>query len=585
MATNPYYQDELIYLRELGAEFARNNPRLTQFLGTNSQDPDIERLLEGFAFLTGRIRQKLDDYFPELAHGLLALIWPHYLRPIPPFSILQFRATPGDAPAQQAVPAGTFVESRPIEGTVCTFRTAYPVAYRPLILEPPRVDSTATGSSLRLTLSHAGGGALSGLAIDRLRLYLDGQVDPGAARLLRLFLLRRVAQIRLVSGPGGARRLGGQELLCSVGFGADEAVLPAPDNSFSGFRLIQEYFAYPEKFLFVDLLGLDRLTAADGATVQIEIQFDRPLPEGFRLPADGIRLNCTPIINLFSRSIDPVRVNQQQTEYRLRPGAKDPRHADIFALDDVIGWVQGTGERVVYEPFESFRHASSAAGATHAYYRLTLKPAVGRRGFDHFISFVDADALRAVPRTETIAVNATCTNGALAALVPAGGIDQATASSPPELDFANIQAVRPTVPPPQDERVFWRLIANLSRNAASLAQIEPLRDVLATYEFRASYDERAERRLALMLEGLRSIDTKPLTWFSRGLAYRGTALTLYVEDSKLGGPGETFLLGEVLDAFFAAYASINSVHRLSLEGLDSNLALDWPTRLGDQAAL
>jgi type VI secretion system protein ImpG len=141
---NKYYQDELAYLREMGQEFARANPQGAHFVGEASSDPDVERLLEGFAFLTARLRQKLENELPELTHSLLELLWPHYLRPIPSTTIIQFEALPQAAKEVRTIPRGAELHSIPVDGTPCRFRTVSDVTLAPLILETLTLRKDAT---------------------------------------------------------------------------------------------------------------------------------------------------------------------------------------------------------------------------------------------------------------------------------------------------------------------------------------------------------------------------------------------------------------------------------------------------------
>lgn len=176
MSINRYFQDELSYLREIGDEFARENPRLAPYLSRDSQDPDVERLLEGFAFMTGRLREKLDDELPEVAHSLIELVWPNYLRPVPAMTIIEFTPVPG-ADASAPIGRGTLVASRPVAGTTCRFRTSYEVRCVPLSVAGVVTDSTPTSSRLTVQLTLQDGADLTQVSTDRLRLYLDGGTD------------------------------------------------------------------------------------------------------------------------------------------------------------------------------------------------------------------------------------------------------------------------------------------------------------------------------------------------------------------------------------------------------------------------
>jgi type VI secretion system protein ImpG len=282
VAISAFYEDELAYLRELGADFARANPKLAPFLGHEGNDPDVERLLEGFAFIAARLRERLDDELPELSHGLARLIWPHYLRPIPPMTILAFEAVPSGSQSAVRIPAGVQVRSRPIDSVTCPFALAYPLDVLPLSLSGVQFENRPTSARLSFRLKAVGKAAMDVLAERKLRLFFNAERDPQTARALLLWLSRHVRQIECVS-EGGSRITLGQAGAQPVGFSDEEGVLPWPGNSFSGFRLLQEYLTFPTKFMFVDLAGFERLAADRSKGMSIIIDFDRPFPDQFRV--------------------------------------------------------------------------------------------------------------------------------------------------------------------------------------------------------------------------------------------------------------------------------------------------------------
>jgi len=195
---NKYYQDELAYLREMGRDFARIYPEAAHFVGEASQDPDVERLLEGFAFLTARVRQKLEDELPEVTHTLLETFFPHYLRPIPSFTVIQFEALPQAAREVRQIPAGVEIDSTPVDGTACRFRTGYGVQLQPLTLENVTLRTEAP-PSLRLRIRLPEGTDLAKLGLSTLRLHLSG--DAAVTRALYLCLCRYLK--RITAAPAG----------------------------------------------------------------------------------------------------------------------------------------------------------------------------------------------------------------------------------------------------------------------------------------------------------------------------------------------------------------------------------------------
>ncbi|MFQ5773101.1 MAG: type VI secretion system baseplate subunit TssF [Kiloniellaceae bacterium] len=588
MSFNKYFQDELAYLRELGREFSDANPKLAPFLADSGNDPDVERLLEGFAFLAGRIRQKLEDELPELTHSLITLLWPHFLRPVPSMSILEFQPIPSAMSGTAVIKKGVEVDSVPVEDTACRFRTCYDVDLHPLSLVKADLQRTAAASVLRLGFALEPGASLDRLGLKSLRLYLHG--DPSLSKSLYLWLSRHLEKVTVSAGggPGDENAFTlPPDLVRPVGFAEDEGLLPYPPNAFVAYRLLQEYFNLPEKFLFLDIEGLRPLARFKMADrFELAFEFSRPLEDQVRPKKDTFRLYCTPIVNLFVRDADPIRVDQTKAEYRVRPSGKEPSHYETYSIDQVEGWVQGTGKRRVYKAFESFEHVREAGTpAGGIFYRSRVYPAVVGRSLETYVSFVTAGDSRTMPPTETISIQLTCTNRNLAEKLRAGEIATPTGTSPEFARFRNVIPARPSVIPPLDSGLHWQLISNMSLNYVSLVRIEALRTVLSAYDFRAKYDRKAERESRLRLEGLVGVHTEPVDLLRAGLPVRGLRTHMEMRESNFAGEGDMYLFASVLNEFLSLFASINSFHQLIVTGVEHGEVYRWPAKSGQQLLL
>lgn len=577
MSLNTHYEDELSYLRELGQEFAHANPKLAGFLSREANDPDVERLLEGFAFVVARLRQKLEDEMPELVHGLIRLVWPHYLRPVPPMSVVAFEPAAGGGPAVVRVPAGTALGARPVDGVSCRFRTCYPVEVLPFAIVKTESENRPTTARLALTLQATGRGSLQALQGGRLRLFFNTEREPQIGRTLLLWLSRHLRGVTVTSDTGETVTLPGS-VVSGVGFEETDGVLPYPANAFIGFRHLQEYLSFPEKFLFVEVGGLGALAAMSGRGATFSFEFSRPLPDQIRVTEGHIRLNCTPVINLFAHEAHPLRIDRSRSEYRVVAGGR--LGASIYAIEKVTGYVQGRAERIDYDAFEAFRHDLPGQTEGKPFYRERLRPAVVGRGVDHYLSFVSRLDRAVSPPAEVVSIALTCSNGGLAERLAIGAIDQPTAETPATVTFSNIMGVTSHTPPPIGENLLWRLISNLSRNYGSLIDIGALRTLISSYDFRAVHDAQARRRLELLLEALENVQTGVEDGVLRGLPVRIRTIRLAVAESKIGGEAELFLFGAVLERFFSVYASLNSLHRFSIQGAESKVEYRWSPRAG-----
>lgn len=592
MSFNQYYQSELNALRQLGGVFAARNPALAHFLGQGGRDPDVERLLEGFAFLTGRLREKLDDDLPELTHSLMYLLWPNYMRPLPSFSMLQFEPLAQTGPAVVAL-RDTQLESEPVEGVRCGFRTCYATEVQALKLATLNYSETGEGALLTLRLEVTGDGHLGELNLSRLRLHFAG--DAYISGTLYISLLRHLGGVELVPLDHEGRPLKDEgrkpvsftlpsTCIQPVGFAEDEALIPYPLNTFRGYRYLQEYFAFQEKFLFVDLSGLNVLgsltedTLKLGRSIELKFTLNKNGMERQRPSLENIQLYCTPIVNLFSHDASPVRHQGKQDEYLLLPDEKGRGHCGVFSVDKV-GSSNTAGYLCDFVPFESFEHDPSFdVSKARPHYSVRQRPSLAHEGLDTYLSFGSYE----VKSSETVSVDLTCTNQNLPRRLKVGDIRKG--SAPDQLSFRNILAPTPSYAPPLDRGFLWKLISNMSLNYVSLANVNALKVILETYDLPRYYDQKARDVSKKKLGGLQSISHQHVDRLYRGLPVRGLRTELVINPQGFVGEGDLFLFASVLNEFFALYASLNSYHELQVNSTQGEV-YQWTPRMGLQPLL
>ncbi len=387
----PYYNRELSYVRRLGAQFAEAHPKIAGRLrlGPDSaEDPHVERLIEAFAYLNARTRLKLDDEFPELTESLLGVLYPHYQAPLPSMAVVQFDLDPeqSELTAGHTVPRHALLETEPIDGEPCRFRTGYATTLWPIRLAeaalarppfpaPATRHTAAAASVLRLVLECRGKAAsFAALELGSLRFFLKGQ--PQHAYKLYELILNRTLGVAVAASPNDPSPvLLGPDCLRPVGFERDEGLLPYTARSLSGYRLLTEYFAYPQKFLFFDLAGLDRRALARlGGRMEVYLYLDREAPDLEHLSDDNFRLGCTPVVNLYPKRAEPILLTHADFEYRVAPDARRPRSHEVYSIDRVTASA-ASGESAEYRPFFSVKHAQAAEERR----RLLARGAAGRR--------------------------------------------------------------------------------------------------------------------------------------------------------------------------------------------------------------
>ncbi len=597
-----YYNGELTFIRELGAEFAGKYPKVAARLlldAEKCEDPHVERLLEGFAFLAARVRQKIDDEFPEITDALLGALYPHLRRPLPSMSIVQF--VPGPDPLKLSggltIDRGARLHSRPVGGSPCQFRTAYPVTLWPVEVESARLSPDRVVfpgkrpeavSLLQLRLKGPVGVPFGALGIDRLRFYLDGEAPT--VRALYELLFTRTCQVLLRGqAPGGPEAVVElpRDAIRPVGFGRDEGMVPYPDRAFPGYRLLQEYFAFPEKFLFFDAVGLTALAGRGwGETLDLLIFFDQPPKGDLTLRPENFRLGCAPAVNLFTLVAEPIVLNQTKFEYRVVPDVHRPLATEVYSIDAVTSTASYLAEPLALEPFYALRHAPDA-GAPRACWYESRRPSARKddTGTETTLTFVDPDFRPTRPAAEILTVHATCTNRDLPGRLPFGGSNSDFDLESPGA-ISRVRCLRkptPSLRPPSGRGAQWALVSGLSLNHLSLADseegLEALRALLRMYDLADSAANRQQ------IAGITKVSSRRAAGRVGGGACLGIEVTIEFDEAQFVGSG-VLLLAAVLERFLGMYASINAFSQLvATTRQREGILKRWPPRAGEKVLL
>jgi type VI secretion system protein ImpG len=601
-----YYERELDYLRKSAAQFAEKHPKVASRLvlePTKCEDPHVERLLEGFAFLAARVHLKLEDEFPEITEALLSVVYPQLVRPIPSMSVVEFQLDPekGKLASGMKIERNSQLYSKPISGVPCTFRTCYdttlwPITVNAAELSPPSrlkppVKTSDSAWAIRLELRCAKDVNFVSLKPDKLRFYLDG--ESGLVNILYELLFSRLNRIQVRDLTAGSK-LSPVTLpataLNAVGFGPNEGMVPYPSSSFAGHRLLMEYFAFPEKFFFIDLGGLEAVTHA-GFKDAIEVIFLLSDIEGsgrqqrleLELSKKTFRLGCTPVVNLFPQVAEPIQLNQRRVEYPLIPDVRRPYSVEVYSVDEVSGINSANQKITTYEPFYSLRH--SARRDDRSCFWLARRRPSNRPnddGTDISLSLLDLSLTTADPDATVLSVKTTCTNRDLPGRLPFGNQD-----SDFELEGAapmkRIVALRkPTGPvrPPMGKSVLWRLVSHLSLNYLSLVSEgkDALQEILRLYDQgRTAYSQN-------VIQSILQVRSRP--HFARlvseqGVSFaRGLRIEMEIDEDQFTGGG-AFLFAAVLERFFGLSASLNSFTQLSVTTPQRKEGLyEWEPRSG-----
>jgi type VI secretion system protein ImpG len=570
--------------------------------------------MEGFAFLAARIHRKLDDELPEITESLLSVLYPHYLAPVPSMSVAQFLLDPAQARLQtgQTIPRESTLATRPVDGVPCRFRTCYPVTVWPVELmaagfEPPaRLGPVGNSirTVLRLRLRVIDGLPFADLRqkispteirpLERLRFFLqgEGQVVYDLYELLFNNLVRvELRSTKTRNAPAPVVLPVG--CLEPVGFGRDEGMLPYTDRSFMGYRLLQELFSFPEKFLFLDICELNRCgKVGESDTVEVWLCFDREFAHEKAVNAQTFRLNCTPVTNLFRQVAEPIQLTHTRHEYRVVPDVRRQMATEVYSVDEVLCVSPHLEKPILLRPFYSYKHAAhqkEERSFWHASRRASERK--DDTGTEVYLTLMDLDFNPSLPGIDTLTVRTTCTNRDLPARLPFGAREGDFQLEGPGI-FQSIRCLKkptPTLRPSLRRGAHWRLISHLSLNYLSLLQSEngkgpeALQEILKLYDFA---DSSATRRQIAGITGVsarrvfRVVGSALRTGFTRGVE-----ISLELDEQQYVGTG-VFLFATVLEHFFALYSSMNSFTQLVLTTQQrEGIVHRWPPKAGEQIVL
>lgn len=599
-ALRSYFQRELGGLRDDATRFAKDHPNIARELGLArgvSRDPQVELLMQSFAYLTGRLNFRLDEDRGLIPNLLLGLLYPHLQAPMPSMAVAEIQVK---ADGANFVDGWTLKRDRQIYTTAtvpggaevtCRMRTVYDTPLLPLKVASVELASAnefgdlthgrPAQSVLRVEITREGDEDIKNLNLNTLRMHLHGD-DRNAFALYEL-ISRHCTGIAVRAGQGRPARMLGREALRWLGFEADEAALPASPQTHPGFRLLQEYFAFREKFLFFDVTGID---AGDcEGRLQVLFLLDKAVPSSLSVRRDAIKLNCVPLINLYPQRIEPLRLDQRDYEYRLIGDGARHRFCEIHSLLELSALQADGSERELAPYFAAARYDQLV---DHDYFylpRRALSQLPSVPGTELYLSFLDLKLNLGQPPGDAIVGRALCTNRRLP--------EHLGPSDELELEGAGpVDAIRLLGKPTRHRAPGvlgnepWALLAQLSPNFLSLSDhVDSLGALKRMLNLHCDSDVPANTR---EIDALQALSCRPSVKRLGGGVWRGLTRGLGVHltvNEEAFDAGSALLFGEMLHRFLALYAAVNSYVTLTLEGTTQGVTKQWPPMVGDRVVL
>lgn len=567
------YREERAALDKEAARYVEEHPNLAPLMSGSLADQGVERLFEGTAFLNALLRQKLEDDFPEFIHEIIGSQQPEYLRPVPASSIAAFIMKP-NCTEPRIIPKGTQLDSVPVEGTRCRFRTCYDTEVYPLsIVGAGYFHSSGRLPMIRLHME-LNGMPPSDFRPDSLRFFLGN--DHSAACHLYLLLTRFLHRVVITPEGDGSSAVLPADCLRPAGFGNNEIILPGFSDTVASHQILREYFLFPFKYLFVELSGFEKWKdRGDGSRFHIMFElincpFGAPI-----VGAQSFVLSATPIINLFHHQAIPLQVDASTERYQVRPAGKIAEHFHLFDLDGVSGVTPGNRRRRGYV---LFNHADKDFEPGSMCF-VTREKSSFQDGYDTYLSLFPDERERS--QGGKLAVNLTCTNGTLPERLDIGDIRIATAGTPESVEFTNIAPVTPTRFPLSEKNILWRHLSAFSLNRLSLLAPVTFRSIVRLYTPGHSRCTVAVDAVEKRIEGIVGIEAEMTDRIICGAIYRGHTIRLKFKGDHFSGPGELYLFCSVLERFLGGYATQKCFTRLIAEDVVAGHVFDWPPRFGD----
>lgn len=565
------YQKELQYLKELVADFIKAHPSAAHLMGGATADADVERLLEGTAFMAARLRQKLDDDYPEIINTILHDIQPQYLRPIPATTIIAFTPKQNCTEAR-IIPERTHLDSAPVDGTSCRFATSFPVEIHLLALTDASFAQPA-GLPPVLTLNlELRGVRLADWRPKSLRLFLGGK--HANAVNLYLLLMRHLKRIVFAPCDNGKSVVLEPAKLQPAGFSGKEALFPYPAPENSAYQCMQDFFHLPGKFLFLDLHGWESWhERGEGTKFAIRFELEKlPFPAP-QVTTDDFILFAAPAVNVFPHQAEPVILDGHDTNHLLRPQG-DPDSYNVYDVMKVTGYADRTAQEINFSPVET----SNPGQHSTPVYRVIRANSTFHHGYDTYLSVKEPDKPH-YKRASHLDVHLLCTNGKLAEKVKTGDIRKDTDSSPNFAEFANCKPVTSAVSLAFGSNLLWRLYSQCYANL-SLLTADNLRAMLKLISFSDCRDRTTALANERKISGIADLQIKSADRLIGPVMTMGREIRIKLNRDYYVSPGDMFLFGALLDHFLGGFASESSFIRTVIEDVQSGVEYGWPARMG-----
>lgn len=569
-----HYLDELERLRSLGREFAEDHPTVASYLAGESGDPDIERLLQGFAFLAALVRRKMDDEIPEFIQDVINLVAPDIALPMPAITILKL-GLDGKSPNGILVNAKTKFASQKIDDTPCYFLTSWPIVAQPVVLTDVIVQKDLESND-RLSLEMS----LDAMSLvhwtgDVLSVYLSGSYPEATNFALGLRHRLKSISIRALGG-GSAHPLS----INFPGLDPSSALFEAPQTLFEHLRWVRQFLAFPERALFFELSGFASWPKPPGLDTFI-VDFDFENFDEFpvhKISTTSFTLNAVPAANLFQTEGTPIHVTHQKEGYLVTPLNFNRDQAQVFDVISVKGRSPGgLGERELIPTSKFYSDGSAEA------YQIITMNGIRTDTIDHYIRLPFVNGR--FDKSSILSLTLRCTNGRLAERIRLGEIVLRTPLSPEKVTVSNVIVPVSAAIPNMGHDLMWKIVSHARLGLTAITDIETLKEFLNLYIPAGGTEPSRLSAIRRRVSGIESVRIEKTSTLVRGSLINGSEVTIQLAGQNYASSGDLYLFGCMLAHLFAGLVELNSFVTVRVQDVMSGGLYEWPRMLSSRQTL
>ncbi|MCF7918863.1 MAG: type VI secretion system baseplate subunit TssF [Candidatus Cloacimonetes bacterium] len=546
-----YFINERSSLGKRAEYFAEKYPDLAIQLksGARDNDPDVERLLEGLAYLAANLQLKIDSEVPLLVNKLAELVFPQVTRVFPSMTIFKFTGT-RNMKEEQKISRGSLIQSEKVDNTRCVYRTYEDVTVKPLEVRKFEYNEIEGKESIIIEIA---GNIKNMSELKELEFYTNNiDVEADFLYLLKNF----VKKVEFRCGTSIIEVKGEENIRTKLQYQKDNL-----EKEFqSGYHILQRFFVCPESFYMFIISGGDKLQFTENfEKLSIILHLDSSYKDEElsitrqklkEISKENVLLNCVAGINIYEDKAVPINVEDLSKRHEVN---MERNHQNIYKITNVEGSTKD-GSR------EYQNWSEKRIDLENSYETIKYKDSKGRNRL-----YLQLESSKEEEQKEILHISLLCTDGELCKKLKKGRINTGSDNIPANVEVRNV--TNPTYeydPFIEEDEKFWKFICQYNFNIGSRLSVEDLRKLLEMYvpENKRSLGNKERQRL----DSIEELMIKKERKLHCGFLEQGLVLSLRIKEEYVTekGVGDIMLFGEVLRYFLEIVRPLNNYLRLEI---------------------